>query len=188
MYDKVFAIFNNTTIQQGVDKFVNLAQEQCPTSSKERFLEQAITSLTKLKLITNPQIQQNTLCSCLDLFYKSSLQEKRTRQMMAILGQMMCYWFLREYPAIIKLQDYAKSIEYDMTWWEKNKKDISGLAVVAIGIAAAVATGGNSSTIAGGGVYGKRAGEDMVDDEYAAKAAFDKFKDAVIKINFNVKL
>lgn len=185
MINKVFNIFNNTSFKESVSKYFQLGKElkiiplDCNIINDDAFI-------SLQRLLNMEHVYRNDVLQTIDLLHRSALQKNRSSQIYTLLGEMVCYWALKEYSMVRKIQDNVRCIEYGSSWWERNKK---GLASIAGGILAGamMIAGGGGGSIAGPMVAGGKASGECVDDHAELEWEFNQLKEAIINTNFNIK-
>lgn len=184
MNTKVYSIFNKTFLPEAITRYIDLGKEIGLIRQDDDVSDnEAILSLNRLSLLST--VQREDLLSVINLFHKVVLKEKRTKQIYAYLGEMICYWFLGEYGAVRKLQEQVQAVEYNPSWMERN--GISG-TTIASGIVTLVAAfaGVNPSVAGASAVQTDRMARSDSKAMAQSENTFKDLKNAICNINFNI--
>lgn len=184
MNTKVYSIFNKTLLPEAITRYFDLGKEIGLISQDDDVSDnEALLSLNRLSLLST--VQREDLLSIITLFHKVVLKEKRTKQIYAYLGEMICHWFLGEYGAVRKLQEQVHSVEYNPSWMERN--GISG-PTIASGIVTLIATfaGANPSVAGASAVQTDRMARSDSKTMAQSENTFKDLKNAICNINFNL--
>lgn len=185
MNTKVFAIFDKTYFKDGIQRYFDVGREIGLVPLHGDILNgDALVALNRLYMMEH--VYRKDVLQVIDLFHKSVITEKRISQLYALLGEMVCYWFIREYAVVRKLQEDVKVLQYGSTWWERNKKDVASVAGAILAGAMALA-GGGAAPVGGIATKGGQAVGECVDDHQKLEYDFNRLKEAIVAINFNVK-
>lgn len=183
MNTKVFAIFDRTYFKEGIQRYFDVGREIGLVPVHGEIINgDALIALNRLYLMEH--VYRKDVLQVIDLFHKSVITEKRLKQLYSILGEMLGYWFIREYGMVRKLQDDVKILQYGSTWWERNKKGVTSVAGAILSGAMALAGGGGMA--AQMGVKGGQIAGECVDDHQKIEWDFNALKDAIVSINFNI--
>lgn len=184
MNTKVFAIFDKTSFKEGIQRYFDVGREigLVPLQG-EIHNNDALVVLNRLYMMEH--VYRKDVLHAVDLFHKSAITEKRVKQLYAYLGEMLCYWFIKEYGVVHKLQGDVKLIEFNTSWWERNKGDLISLGGLAASFVAAIS--GVSTTVAGTAAANTGSiGYETNSDISKQETLFESLQNAICGINFNI--
>ncbi len=187
LYMEIFNIFNNTHPHEGVTLYLKFAQKRLsgnlPTSGS------IANAIFQFKQIEKMPFASSTIHN--DSFYKACLQFQKSRNelkrnmlLLSFLGEMVCFWFMKDYNTVRVLQREVNKIEFNDTWWERNKKDIAGLGGALLGAATMLAGGGSAGMVGAGSAIGGRTLMENVSNDDSEKNRFYELRNAICSINF----
>lgn len=181
---RVFLIFDKTYPNEGINRYLALVKElNASKTIVDGSFENALFQFQRIGMTFTNEVY-SFFPNAAELFHKASLEESRSRKLLAYLGEMICYWFQREYHKVRQIQSNVSSLEFNSTWWERNKKNVTGLAGGLLAAACALA-GGASTQVAGMG--GIKSGQALINgssDIEIEENDFIRLKNAICKINF----
>ncbi len=181
--NNLFNIFNNTYPAEGVALYLEFVQKQLyghlPTIGSMGSAIVNFKLIEKLP-VTSSDSYNELYKSCL-LFQNSRNELNRNLLLLAYLGEMICFWFMRDYNAVRTLQQEVSKLEFNSTWWERNKKTVAGIGGALLGAATMLAGGGSAGV---GGVKGGQIFMDNVSDIEHEETKFNELRDAICRINF----
>lgn len=182
----IFLIFDKTYPSEGISRYLSLIKEQHVSRiAVNASFENALVLFQSLGRMPNYEIYAY-LPDAIELFHKATSEECRNRQLLAYLGEMICYWYQKDYNKVRQLQKDVNTIQFNSSWWERNKKDVTGIAGGLLAAACALA-GGASTQVAGmGGVKSGQALMDGVSDIEVEENHFTQLKNAICRINFSI--
>ena len=101
----------------------------------------------------------------------------------------MLFWVLpdsnkKDYNKVRQLQKDVHTIQFNSSWWEWNKKDVTGIAGGLLAAACALAGGASTQVEGMGGVKSGQALMDGVSDIEVEENHFTQLKNAICRINF----
>lgn len=180
----IFLIFDKTYPNEGIRRYLSLVKDLYASRvTVNASFENALVVFQRLGGMPNTDIYAN-LPNAIALFHKATSEECRNRQLLAYLGEMICNWYLRDYYKVRQLQKNVSSIQFNSSWWERNKKDVISISGGLLAAVCALA-GGASTQIAGmGGVKSGQALMECVGDIESEEMLFAQLKSAIIHINF----
>lgn len=182
----IFLIFDKTYPSEGISRYLSIVKEQHASRvSVNASFENALVLFQRLSRMPNYEIY-TYLPNAIELFHKASSEECRNRQLFAYLGEMICHWYQKDYNKVRQLQKDVNTIQFNSSWWERNKKDVTGIAGGLLAAACALA-GGASTQVAGmGGVKSGQALMDGVSGIEVEEKHFTQLKNAICRINFSI--
>lgn len=181
---EIFNIFNNTYPSEGVTLYLELVRKQFyGTLPTDGSFGNAIVSFRLIaKLPSNSYDCYNELYKACLLFQNSVDELNRSRLLLAHLGEMICFWYMRDYNAVRAIQQVVSGLSFNSTWWERNKKTFAGIGGALLGAATMLASGGSAGV---GGAKGSEIFMDNVSDIQNEETQFNELRDAICKINFS---
>ncbi|MDD6783809.1 MAG: hypothetical protein PUD79_04535 [Prevotellaceae bacterium] len=181
----IFLIFDKTFPNEGINRYLSLIKKQYASRvTVNASFEKALVLFQRLGRMPNYEIYAH-FPNAIELFHKATSEECRNRQLLAYLGEMICYWYQRDYNNVRQLQKNINTIQFNSSWWERNKKDVTGIVGGLLAGACAL-VGGASTQVAGmGGVKSGQALMDGVSSIEFEENQFHQLKNAICKINFS---
>lgn len=185
MLNQIVQIFDKTSFKEGIERYFALGRQlgMVPLHG-DVIYHDALIALNRLYVMEH--VYRKDVMHVIDLFHIHSVQDTRTAQLYSYLGEMLCYWFIKEYGVVCKLQNDVKLLKYGSSWWERNKRSAAALAGGLLGALMALASGGAVSVGQGSALGGKYSG-DTVTDHAELEQEFNILKEAIISVNFNVE-
>ena len=184
MLMQIVKIFDRTSFKEGILRYFELGRKLRLVPIRGEIVENdALSALNRLYVMEH--VYRKDVLQVIDLFHKHSIQESRTPQLYSYLGEMLGYWFIKEYGVVCKLQNDIRLLSYNSSWWERNKKSVASVAGGLLGAAMALAGGGGVSVGQGATIAGNSTG-DIVTNHAELEEEFNRLKEAILSVDFNV--
>lgn len=184
MQSKIVNIFDRTSFKEGIQRYFELGKQLRIIPLRGDIVgNDALSALNRLYVMEH--VYRKDVLQVIDLFHNHSDQETRTPQVYSYLGEMLCYWFIKEHGVVCKLQNDIRLLSYNSSWWERNKKSVASVAGGLLGAAMALAGGGGVSVGQGAALGGKSTGDTVTNHE-ELENEFNQLKEAIISIDFDV--
>lgn len=179
-------IFVNQSIQEGLANYLEVGKRYgLVADNANTFYNEALNTAFQYKQMQN--VQREDLLTLVNKFHLVANKDECIFKLYAYLGEMVCYWFLREYNLVRSIQNAVANTQYSRTWWEENRKDLLSFGGGALAGLAAFLTGGFSIPLSGGiAIVGGKALSNCISSSSKMEHLFDKLKAEIVSIKLCV--
>lgn len=118
MYQEIFNIFSGSSGKQVIVKYLNFIENLqniiggCSLLSKK-----VIDSLQRV--CDSDDVYDSDIIQSIQLLHKGSLKYRRITKLSYMLGEMACYWSIKEYSQVDSIQNVIQKVKYDFSFWEQ---------------------------------------------------------------------
>lgn len=119
MCQEIFNIFNGTTATQVITKYLDFIQNLQNVIGESSVLSKKVVDSLLRICDSSDNVCKVEVLPIIRLMHKGSLRYKRITKLCYMLGEMACYWSIKEYSNVISIQNEVLKVKYVFSFWEK---------------------------------------------------------------------
>lgn len=117
MYQGILNIFNGTTGKQGIVKYLDFIESLQNIIGGSSLLSKKIVDSLQ-RICNSDYVCNEEILKIICLLHKGSLKYRRITKLTHMLGEMACYWSVKEYSNVISIQNEVLKVKYGFSFWE----------------------------------------------------------------------